>query len=103
MLSEKLEQYRELAKQLNALEANIASEVRGLKKSQEIDGLKVSYRSGMKKVDYAAAAAALELDLSDYVVEKIDYTKAVKDAGASAAELEPFTTVGNATVSFKLV
>jgi hypothetical protein len=102
MLSEMMARYRDLKIQLDKLEGDIAHEVFALGKSQEIDGLKVTYRKGARRVDYPAAVAALDVDCSAYIVEKIDYTAACQ-AQCSRSELEPFTTVGNATVSFKLV
>jgi hypothetical protein len=102
MLSEKMAQYRDLKLQLEELETDICNEVINLGKSQEIDGLKVIYRKGARLVDYPAAVAALDVDCSAYIAQKINYTAACQ-AQCSRSELEPFTTVGNATVSFKLV
>jgi hypothetical protein len=102
MLSEKMAQYRDLKLQLEELETDICNEVISLGESQEIDGLKVSYRAGARRVDYPAAVAALDVDCSAYIVQKIDYTAACQ-AQCSRSELEPFTAVGNATVNFKLV
>jgi sensor domain CHASE-containing protein len=102
MLSEMMARYRDLKIQLDQLEGDIAHEVFALGESQEIDGLKVTYRKGARLVDYPAAVAALDVDCSAYIVQKINYTAACQ-AQCSRSELQPFTTVGNATVSFKLV
>jgi sensor domain CHASE-containing protein len=102
MLSEMMAKYRDLKIQLDKLEADIAHEVFGLGKSQEIDGLKVTYRKGARRVDYPAAVAALDIDCSAYLEQKINYTAACQ-AQCSRSELELFTTVALPTVSFKLV
>jgi hypothetical protein len=102
MLSEKMAQYRDLKLQLEELETDICNEVISLGESQQIDGLKVTYRKGARLVDYPAAVAALNVDCSAYIVQEIDYTAACQ-AQCFHSELEPFTMVGNATVSFKLV
>jgi hypothetical protein len=102
MLSEKMAQYRDLKTELDNLESLIVDEVLALRKSQEVDGLKVTYRKGARYVDYPAAVAALDIDCSAYLEQKINYAAACQ-AQCLGHELEPFTKVGNATVSFKLV
>ena len=87
---------------VDALEAEIKSEVLALGRSQEAEGVKVTYRKGVAKIDYEAAAIALEVPTAEFESVKIDYTKAVKAAKVSAPELEPFTTTGEPSVSIKL-
>ena len=103
MLTEKLAKYRKAKAFADALEAEIKAEVLSLGKSQQAEGVKVTYRKGVSKVDYAAAAIALKVPTAEFESVKVDYTKAVKAAEVSAAELEPFTTVGDPSVSIKLV
>jgi hypothetical protein len=88
MLSEKMARYRDLKLQLEELETDICNEVISLGKSQEIDGLKVSYRAGARPVDYPAAVAALDVDCSAYLEQKINYTAACQ-AQCSRSELQP--------------
>ena len=103
MLTEKLAQYREAKAFADALEAEIKAEVLALGRSQEAEGVKVAYRKGASKVDYEAAAIALAVPTMAFESLKIDYTAAVKAAKPQADLLEPFTTVGEPTVSIKLV
>jgi hypothetical protein len=102
MLIEKLAQYRKMKSAVDALEAEIKSEVLALGRSQEAEGVKVTYRKGASKVDYEAAAIALAVPTMAFESLKIDYTAAVKAAKPQASLLEPFTTTGEPSVSIKL-
>jgi len=103
MLTEKLAAYREAKEFANALEAEIKAEVLALGKSQEAEGVKVTYRKGVAKIDYEAAAISLAVPTMAFESLKIDYTAAVKAAKPQPSLLEPFTTTGEPTVSIKLV
>lgn len=102
MLTEKLEQYRKAQELADELAAEIKAEVIKLGKSQSVDGVTATYRKGVAKVDYKAAADALDVDIAGYESVKVDFTKAVKAAELDPEKLAPFTIVGEPSVSLKL-
>jgi hypothetical protein len=102
MLTKKLALYRVMKIAVEALEAEIKDEVLSLGKSQEAEGVKVTYRKGVSKVDYQAAAIALEVSTEGFESMKVDYTAAVKAAKLDPSQLEPFTMTGEHSVSIKL-
>jgi len=96
------EPYAQLCQDLKGLEVEIQQEVKTLAKTQKIDGVIASYRKGVARVDYEAAAKALGIPTAGYESVKIDYTKAVKAAKLEPAKLHPYTKTGDPTVSISL-
>lgn len=84
------------------LEQLITQEVKELGKSQKVEGYKLSYRKGTKRVDYEKAAKVLKVPTYNYTTMKVDYTKAVKAARPTTEQLAPFTKVGEPTVKIEL-
>jgi hypothetical protein len=107
MLTEKMSQWRELATQIKslqekaaALEAEIASEVLTLGKSQQANGVKASYTKGRGSYDYKAAVDNIALPDELYLAhQKISYDY---KAMCEAAEIDTALYYKAGTPSVKL-
>jgi len=107
MLTEKMSQWRELATQIKhlqekaaALEAEIASEVLTLGKSQQANGVKASYTKGRGSYDYRAAVE--KENPPNYVM--MEHQKITYDYKAICEKLEltPEYTPGTPSVKLSL-
>ena len=84
-LVDKMNTWRALREQTDALEKEIAEEVEALGKTQKIDGVTCSYSAGRKTYDYRAACKDVNQETLDAYTKvipelrKVDYAKLCKE------------------------
>ena len=89
-LVDKMNTWRALVEQVDALEKEIADEVKALGKTQKIDGVTCSYSAGRKTYDYKAACKDVNQETLDAYTKvipeqrKVDYTALCKGEGIEA-------------------
>jgi len=84
-LKEKLERWRDLQRQADALAEEIKAEVMQLQQTIKADGVVATYGKGRGSYDYEALAMRLEPDsgiIQRYTITRVDWRKVVD-------ELEP--------------
>ena len=103
-LKKKLEQWRDLQAQADALAEEIRAEVLALGQTIRADGVVATYGS-RGRYDYEALAKFLEPDdetIQRHTVVKIDWRKVVDEVGAPDELRAKFYTPGAPYVSLKL-
>jgi hypothetical protein len=84
-LVDKMNTWRALKEQADALEKDIAEEVKALGKTQKVDGVTCSYSGGRKTYDYKAACKDVNQETLDAYTKvipeqrKVDYTALCKE------------------------
>ena len=104
-LKQKMEQWRDLQTQADALAEEIKAEVFELRQTIKADGVVATYSKGRGSYDYEALAMSLEPDdyiVERYTVKRVDWRKVVEDIGATDDLKAKFYTPGKPYVSLKL-
>jgi hypothetical protein len=92
-LADKMNTWRALKDQTDALEQEIAEEVKALGKTQKIDGVTCSYSGGRKSYDYEGACRDLPQEVLDAYTtvipeqRKVDYSALCKGEDIKAPVL----------------